>query len=459
MLEPVVELLDRQFAFLGRQTGADFIWQLPQLLEVLDGEPRLANHLADIRDETMAFLKRKLDDDGAFVEQAAGLRDQLALRAAEVDDSDMERPAPGHGDLQYRFSFAHFDLVASGEDSPVRGIPLERTGFEDDSRSGLLVAILKAKLTHLRTGVDMETGGGVPDQHQRPDLMDLERRVGNLERAQHHWHRGLIARQRILPGAALVALEHTVELANPTPTVIVSEDDFDAFANQMFVMAVEGVVPLLDKALFRGGLSAQEQSQFELLIVRLRAHGERLYEDLRRRIGTVRSHRALVQRFKNRCEWHDRDRLRALATDSSTPEDDLAAEFARWLFDQGLSPLTKARTGGLEPDILDPSLKPTVYVEAKRYRSSSHARGDIRNGVQQVHDTVARLLGTPYEVDEAFLVVFREAGPRYALPESIPGEAWTVYPVLIDIAPAESSGSRQRERVVVLSSDEFSATA
>jgi hypothetical protein len=64
-----------------------------------------------------------------------------------------------------------------------------------------------------------------------------------------------------------------------------------------------------------------------------------------------------VNRFKHRAEWLDKERLLAVAEDDTLPggpEDRLTAEFARYLFDQGLSPLTRPMTGGLQPDLLDP---------------------------------------------------------------------------------------------------------
>ena len=90
----------------------------------------------------------------------------------------------------------------------------------------------------------------------------------------------------------------------------------------------------------------------------------------------------------------------------------MTAEFARYLFDQGLSPLTKPLTGGLEPDLLDPEAG--FYVEAKQYKRS--ARQELVKSVGQVLDTVGRLQGGPYAVEEAFVVVFRRGGPRYLLP-------------------------------------------
>jgi hypothetical protein len=136
-------------------------------------------------------------------------------------------------------------------------------------------------------------------------------------------------------------------------------------------------------------------------------------------------------------------------------EDRLTAEFARYLFDQGLSPLTKPLTGGLEPDLLDPHA--SFYVEAKQYKRS--ARGELVRSVGQVLDTVGRLQGSAYAVQEAFVVVFRRAGPRYLLPPLLEAESYRVHLVLVDIALAEESGARQQQKPVVLKAEEFFAVA
>ena len=133
------------------------------------------------------------------------------------------------------------------------------------------------------------------------------------------------------------------------------------------------------------------------------------------------------------------------------------AELARWLFDQRLNPLTGPVTGGLKPDILDPTSRPNVYVEAKQYHNPKGTRDLIRKGIWQLHDTVTRLRGTPYEVNEAFYVVFRLGGPRYLLPETLPGEGWTTHLVLVDIADTSASGSRQRYPVISISAEDLTA--
>jgi hypothetical protein len=62
-------------------------------------------------------------------------------------------------------------------------------------------------------------------------------------------------------------------------------------------------------------------------------------------------------------------------------------------------------TGRLQPDLLDPLER--FYVEAKQYKAS--ARSDIIKGVRQVLDTVGRLRGGPYAVDEELRNSYRES--------------------------------------------------
>ncbi len=194
-------------------------------------------------------------------------------------------------------------------------------------------------------------------------------------------------------------------------------------------------------------------------VAELREAVDRLREDLHRRIGATRSRLALVNRFKLRCEWHDRERMLAVADDDRLPggpEDRLTGEFARYLFDAGLSPLTKPLAGGLQPDLLDPQA--SFYVEAKQYASSS-ARHDIVKAVAQVLDTVGRLRGGPYAVDEAFCVVFRRDGPYYDLPPVLQTATYRLHLVLVDLAPPTKSGRRQRDKPVQIPPDEFFAAA
>jgi hypothetical protein len=189
-------------------------------------------------------------------------------------------------------------------------------------------------------------------------------------------------------------------------------------------------------------------------------HGEarKLHEELRRRIGLRRSLLALVHRFKNRCEWHDAERLREIAKKAKRKkEDPPTAEFAKYLFDQGLDPLTRPRTADLEPDVLSFGPRSKLYVEAKQYRDENRSkiRWRIKDAAKQVFDTVGRLRGTVFEPWEAVLLVFRRGGPRCVLPECFACEGITVFLILVDIAPAGESGSRQKEEPIVFTEEEL----
>ena len=280
--------------------------------------------------------------------------------------------------------------------------------------------------------------GAQPDVAETPDAPAnefLDELHDQLERvARHNVYSFRQYLDDLLSSGSAAALFLTIvaERLNPQP---------DTETEGAFTQDMLGRTGLTRWFIYRGPLPPNVKETMARDVARYGDYLDRFYEELRLRIGTVRGKLALIMRFKGRCEWHDRDRLRLLALGAQAPEEALTAELARWLYDHGLNPLTRARAAGLEPDVLDPTEAPSFYIEAKRYRRS--ARSYLVRGVHQVNDTVGRLYGSAYEVHEAFYVVFREGGPRYAFPEAIPGVGWTVYPVLIDIAEARVSGSRQ----------------
>ena len=190
-------------------------------------------------------------------------------------------------------------------------------------------------------------------------------------------------------------------------------------------------------------------------LAELKTDVDRLREELHRRIGTSRSRVQVVERFKVRSEWHDRTRLAALAEQEGLaggPEDRLTEELARYVFDQGLSALSKPTAGGLEPDLFDPHAR--FYVEAKQYQAS--ARSYLLKGFAQLIDTVNKFRGAPsYEVDEAFYVIFRLSGPYYILPKTVRVGELKVHIVLVDLAPPSETGRRQKNKPVMIDTHEF----
>jgi hypothetical protein len=167
----------------------------------------------------------------------------------------------------------------------------------------------------------------------------------------------------------------------------------------------------------------------------------------------------VVQRFKARSEWHDRERLRLLADAAQaagrSPEHALRDELTLYLFDQGLNPLAEAVLGtSSRADVFDPSAGPCFYVEAKQFRESTNLAALLQAAFRQALDTVGNLLGTGYEMDEAFIVLFRRSGPRALLPsEPLIADGLRWHFILINIAAAQDDASQNKSTPLEFSAD------
>lgn len=409
------------------------------------------------------------------------LRDGLVALRPEADDSAAVPPSPGGGAtsisalLTHRQTLAYFDLRVAGE-------PETFNHKGEGGKAQALLSVLQAKdaqyvydeeavrraagaphskpLTPQDDGAPSAASANDPcgtevDEPERSELDRWRTRVGNVDRRLEHARRWLRLRMRTSAGVALLKLEAARDAMQPPLNLIDPDESPLAMVSEMLKLVSSSQYSLL-KVADDDRLDNTDRTLVAERVADLRAATERLHEELRRRIGTTRSRLALVYRFKLRCEWHDRDRMVKVAGDPSLgggPEDRLTAEFARYLFDQGLSPLAKPMTGGLQPDLLDPHAR--FYVEAKQYEGS--ARGDIVGAIAQVLDTVGRLRGSQYEVTEAFCIVFRRKGPYYDLPLQLRTETYRLHLVLVDLAAASEAGRRQKEKPVVVTADELLA--
>jgi hypothetical protein len=192
------------------------------------------------------------------------------------------------------------------------------------------------------------------------------------------------------------------------------------------------------------------------------AANEHLSTALTDRLGPIASDArrlGVVQRFKARCEWHDRERLRLLADAAQaagrSPEHALRDELTLYLFDQGLNPLAEAVLGtSSRADVFDPSAGPCFYVEAKQYREGTNLDTLMQAAFRQALDTVGNLLGTDYGMDEAFVVLFRRSGPRALLPsEPLVADGLRWHFILVNIAAAQDDASQNKATPVEFSAD------
>jgi hypothetical protein len=435
LLDPVLSLLDRQVdALADQQTMPEFLVFVEPFLRALEAEPRIAIHLDDLRDETLDRVRVLEKEDSELVPKFIQLRIRLARLSPDLDDSDAAPPSEGD-DRDWIDSLAQFDAIAAAEPEPLNY-------KAEGARSQRLVEILRAK----REGLPRPHAGEIEAW-----VIDLH----NLSEVWSHATRWLALSMRVSAGLALLRLESVPPSLNPKPAIRkIGEkrtDQLNAALQRQF--SVNGI---FFNAVHTDVRNDAQTDLAEKQVAEMRAGLTRLSVELHWRIGATRSRRALILRFKQRCEWHDATRLREVA-DTATGrggiEDRLTGELARFLFDQGLNPLTKPLVGGLEPDLLDSSVLPAFYVEAKQYDGS--ARSTIRKAFAQILDTVGRLQTVAYSVHEAFCVVFRRGGPRYELPEAVQAEGYRVYFTLIDIAPPNESGARQKHRPIRITEEEM----
>lgn len=439
-MNETADLIRRHCIFLDTQEGPNYLRHLRRILRSFWADYRIRPLLVDVHRDGADLVDAYRRHDNAQVEQLRGLRAEFARVFPEADDSTVPKPhATNPLRSNWHGSLAEFDEIAALPSTADHDRPISPLGLKDSSRCGRLSRILRTKLRAL------------PDSESKDEIGS---KLSDLELEHDYAHREFVNDRLTDASTALDQIFGAVNQMNRSPPL------GQRTLAEMMKEVGRGLGSgdhNVETYLYEEFPTGDARVFGERLVSHLRPAMKRLEDELLLRVGTQRSLVALLQRFRVRCEWHDRDRLRQLAAgDKRRAEEILTAELSRWLFDEGLTPLSKPLAGGLEPDLLDPA---TLYVEAKRYRDASGARHHIVQGMWQVHDTIARLHGTPHAVKEAFYVVFREGGPRYLLPSSIFAEGYTVHTVLVDIAPLELAGSRQRQQPIFIPAEDLAPRA
>jgi hypothetical protein len=409
-VDNAVELLDRQADFLLRQEdSAAFLIQIDPFLTALRSNAQVSTYLDDAMVEVIDIIEAMEEADRQLTSELLTLRREVAELCPEADDSTREPPAESDSLLertQARLGFwgtlAYFDIWARTDPEP----------FNGDGEGGLANTLL---------GILRSKDNAFPPKDGAPDpLQPWRRRLANVQARYGYAVRLMRLRLRTSAGFALVKLEAVVDELNPPAT------DGD-----------RGADTALFKLAWQQSTDDAEVKVIDHRVRELRNAVEWLHEDLRRRIGSTRSWLALVHRYRQRCEWHDRERMLAVAEAdrrAGQPDDRLTGELARYLFDAGLSPLTRLLTGARRTDTFD--LNASWYVEATQY-GAADTRADILDRVSRVRDSVGALRGTPDAVREALCVIVRRDGPAYDLPAVLDSETYRLHLVLINLAPEE----------------------
>jgi hypothetical protein len=398
MISDVLEFLDRQHAFTSKLEESAFLVHIGPFLASLAADSHLGPLLQDLTDEWEADYASFVREDDNTASEIIAVRTELETHFA------------GHS------AFAQFDNEARC------GNPISRA-FRDPYRE-TSARILSIALGRLLRAI---TGSTVPQE-----LQGLSGRWVHLEERAKFEQREYELRLSTRPGFALRRLREIAASCN-------QRRGASTLAPVPWVFDYIYQADALDEDRLKQGAGGMREAKTDLAA---------LHEELRRRLGTRRTRLHVVDRFKIRCELHDAERLRVLVA-SGQVEHRLRDEFARYLFDLGFNPLTEVSIGGLRHDIRDVR-EFEFYVEAKQYSEGGGLAGRVKGWAREVRDHVERGqgVGSAYAARDVFLVMFRLAGPRLTLPRAVRWSSIVLYPVLIDIAPAEIAGSRAKSDVV-----------
>jgi len=345
MIEDLIQLIDRQFQFLNRQSSVMFVRELRSTLDVLRREPRLSAILDDQRHEALGYQSAFEQHCTAMVGQLKELRLQFSALAPTYDDASEPRPKKLELGNRWFSTLAAFDEIADSKGPDIH----DSSGHDDRSRPAQLIRVLRKKLHN--ACYNTPEGSPLPAEVQGPlrsALDALEQQLSQIEKNHVHAWRVFTDEVMTSPSVTLLYLEH--------------------FIRQISSTHFEGRPLLVDR--LRTGLdlpSGYSMTKF-------------LYED---------------------------------------------------------SSVTR--------NVLDPE---RLYVEAKQYANDS-PKSYLLTGIDQMHETIGRLRGSRHQVREAFYVVFRRGGPLVEMPDAVPCLGWTLYPRVIDIAPAATSGSRAQRRIQI----------
>ncbi|MFY2562218.1 hypothetical protein ACN469_31785 [Corallococcus terminator] len=431
----LVELVSRQLAFLLRQSDTAFLRELRRTIDALRREPRIAAILDDEKQSAARELKEFAQQCADHARELSAIKDEFITLCPTSDDSDTERPTDFHWGDPWLDTFSCFNAITKGES--VQVIP----DMLDWSPPASLLIILRRRIEHLKVTTNNES--------LRENLEALEERRAQLATSHTRAWRLHRDTEASSPGVAVLYIESFLDhlISDRYHTLTPSIEHYREVHNLPHPY-------MLHKFLYEKSTTADKQ-ELTMAVTALKETLDRLSQIVITRIGTARSLLAVFDRFKIRCEWHDRRRMSALADEmaeegkKSQTETILTEELVRYLFDQGLNPISEVPTAGLRPDILEPT---RLYVEAKQYKGNS-PRSYLIRGIHQMHETIGRLRGSHYAIREAFFVVFRRAGPLVDLPEKVVYGDWTLYPRLIDLAPSDSSGSRASPRISIMEAD------
>jgi hypothetical protein len=428
-------LLERQVQFVRKQESYRLFMALPALVDFVQREPRLRCIADSVARE--------------FEEAVAIYRDADKRCSAEVLDL-FERNAAWTGPIYAQIAGKNVDdslnlprerLSVYAKRSGVHdGDPL-KFRKHDTSQADAAISQLQCFIEQLERDGSL---GESQSQHG-----EMTRRLAGISWDHQRAHFKFVHTMCASAGASWKILVDLADAVCPAMPATTKEDAWlDAY------LKAEKFKKRMSKADLLLGIDRSEDPECEDWRAKADSALEIFLQDMALRIGIHLSHRALIMRFKTKCELFLADGLRTRMTAKSTKAELYATQTAaQFLFDEGLNPLFNAQIVRLRPDLFDPRLPHALYVEAKQYGTANPKRM-IEKATWQVWDTWNEL-DSGHKVREAFLLVFRRAGPLVTFDESVHLEGRTLHPVLVDVAPAAKKGSRATQKPIHISASEL----
>jgi len=281
MSSRAIDLAQNEYDYLQSRKGAGFFLALSQYSTALHDNRRIRKIFGELQKDVDEASQRTKNEQIALIEEAKAIRVDLAHRAPEVDNSDMERPANPLSQTwtEYdRDSFARFDELAAAP-VEIRYSPLP-SASEPDATMSLLLGILRGRLTAAEYG---ENPNG---PRIRDDLGDLGQRIGNLARRYEHSVRGYKQDDQALPGLALARLVTFGSDLNPEPAMIESDADLGRLLDEL--IREWGDPRTVVRKLVNGEqLDERTRRSVDATERALKGEAEKLHQELFRRLARV----------------------------------------------------------------------------------------------------------------------------------------------------------------------------
>jgi hypothetical protein len=399
----VVELLDRRFR--GVETSTDVVLDTRAFLDFLTRDDLLRPYVERIE-------ASRVDRENVY---SRHLRD--LVKSARDIARLLRRRGAGEDDLQeVDLSFGQ----VGGAPLPVMN-PRAAVDREGELLRFLAIAARNAGATR------------------------AEQRVAELTTVHEFELREWAYYCRTSAGEALRRLREDVLLINPPPTTR-RPGPIDALA----LLDRSRRLRLQEVAFEQSDHARELNDAMRLEIIDdVRSRLRKVYEAVREAVGSTLTYEQLLARYRTRSRWYDRDRLYQLVVNPRTgqlrqhPEAPLTLDLARYLYDGGVTVWYRVKSGVHELDLADLRSSSPLVVEAKAYIGSHGTRQQLLGGYRQLHSYLEGL-AVQHPVREGYLVTFRLGGPIYILPSQATVGGFALRSFLIDLAPASSSGSRQR---------------